>query len=109
MYHILSSTFFFLMIRRPPRSTLTDTLFPYTTLFRSGLRGQSVHLLGGNLDAVRLTDFRQQQSQAHAADGDLTIILPLRLKLRLGGFRIGFMTCFMLKLLPDLREFGLHH
>src|SRR3546814_10628386 len=71
--------------------------------------GQSVHLLGGNLDAVRLTDFRQQQSQANAADGDLTIILPLRLKLRLGGFRIGFMTCFMLKLLPDLREFGLHH
>src|SRR3546814_1946973 len=28
----------FLMIRRPPRSTRTDTLFPYTTLFRSGLR-----------------------------------------------------------------------
>src|SRR3546814_19975898 len=25
------------MIRRPPRSTLTDTLFPYTTLFRSGI------------------------------------------------------------------------
>src|SRR3546814_1270119 len=29
------SPFFFLMIRRPPRSTRTDTLFPYTTLFRS--------------------------------------------------------------------------
>src|SRR3546814_9096326 len=29
------SCFFFLMIRRPPRSTRTDTLFPYTTLFRS--------------------------------------------------------------------------
>src|SRR3546814_19850858 len=28
---------FFLMIRRPPRSTRTDTLFPYTTLFRSTL------------------------------------------------------------------------
>src|SRR3546814_20749465 len=28
--------FFFLMRRRPPRPTLTDTLFPYTTLFRSG-------------------------------------------------------------------------
>src|SRR3546814_4937925 len=28
--------FIFLMIRRPPRSTRTDTLFPYTTLFRSG-------------------------------------------------------------------------
>src|SRR2546427_4806022 len=31
MYHLPSYTFFFLMIRRPPRSTL----FPYTTLFRS--------------------------------------------------------------------------
>src|SRR3546814_12280611 len=29
--------FFFLMIRRQPRSTRTDTLFPYTTLFRSGI------------------------------------------------------------------------
>src|SRR3546814_11167665 len=28
---------FFLMIRRPPRSTRTDTLFPYTTLFRSAV------------------------------------------------------------------------
>src|SRR3546814_15508580 len=33
--HGLFSFFFFLMIRRPPRSTRTDTLFPYTTLFRS--------------------------------------------------------------------------
>src|SRR3546814_12485097 len=32
---ILILYFFFLMIRRPPRSTRTDTLFPYTTLFRS--------------------------------------------------------------------------
>src|SRR3546814_1015707 len=31
---------FFLMIRRPPRSTRTDTLFPYTTLFRSPDRQQ---------------------------------------------------------------------
>src|SRR3546814_2319178 len=30
-----SSYFFFLMLRRPPRSTRADTLFPYTTLFRS--------------------------------------------------------------------------
>src|SRR3546814_2188576 len=36
----------FLMIRRPPRSTRTDTLFPYTTLFRSALRkfSQRVHI-----------------------------------------------------------------
>src|SRR3546814_10092735 len=37
---VCSELFFsycFLMIRRPPRSTRTDTLFPYTTLFRSPL------------------------------------------------------------------------
>src|SRR3546814_20432098 len=32
---MLFLSFFFLMIRRPPRSTRTYTLFPYTTLFRS--------------------------------------------------------------------------
>src|SRR3546814_20249165 len=42
MYYIfpIYIFFFFLMIRRPPRSTRTDTLFPYTTLFRS-----QMHLL----------------------------------------------------------------
>src|SRR3546814_1795439 len=35
MYIIVGVSFFCLMIRRPPRSTRTDTLFPYTTLFRS--------------------------------------------------------------------------
>src|SRR3546814_4683015 len=35
---------FFLMIRRPPRSTRTDTLFPYTTLFRA-LAGRRHRLL----------------------------------------------------------------
>src|SRR3546814_11811323 len=37
--------FFFLMIRRPPRSTRTDTLFPYTTLFRSRLGEGALILL----------------------------------------------------------------
>src|SRR3546814_10745754 len=35
LFSIVLCSFFFLMIRRPPRSTRTDTLFPYTTLFRS--------------------------------------------------------------------------
>src|SRR3546814_4143504 len=35
------------MIRRPPRSTRTDTLFPYTTLFRSAIKGGN-HMLVGN-------------------------------------------------------------
>src|SRR3546814_3914101 len=43
------------MIRRPPRSTRTDTLFPYTTLFRSarqvGLRRGAVGLLDEALEA----------------------------------------------------------
>src|SRR3546814_9956224 len=34
------------MIRRPPRSTRTDTLFPYTTLFRSGAAGLGQGLRG---------------------------------------------------------------
>src|SRR3546814_2147130 len=36
----------FLMIRRPPRSTRTDTLFPYTTLFRSVVAGEPPRHLG---------------------------------------------------------------
>src|SRR3546814_313114 len=41
---------FFLMLRQPPRPTRTDTLFPYTTLFRSPRRGRRVaeqHVRGG--------------------------------------------------------------
>src|SRR3546814_14702660 len=37
-------SFFFLMRRRPPRSTRTDTLFPYTTLFRSLRRRVDQHV-----------------------------------------------------------------
>src|SRR3546814_14625384 len=33
---MLHVSLFFFTLRRPPRSTRTDTLFPYTTLFRSG-------------------------------------------------------------------------
>src|SRR3546814_14230227 len=56
--------FFFLMILRPPRSTRTDTLFPYTTLFRSAravaaggiILGVAVggHDVGGNAELVEL-------------------------------------------------------
>src|SRR3712207_7493597 len=49
-------SFFFLMIRRPPRSTL----FPYTTLFRSGGRDRALHAGGGRADAqVRAAGIRQ--------------------------------------------------
>src|SRR3546814_13921448 len=45
------------MLQRPPRSTRTDTLFPDTTLFRSGVRHDlidAVFALGGEDDLVRL-------------------------------------------------------
>src|SRR3546814_14337780 len=47
---LLRFFFVFLMIRRPPRSTRTDTLFPYTTLFRS--HNASAHSTGGALRKV---------------------------------------------------------
>src|SRR3546814_1715923 len=54
VYCRLVCSFFFLMIRRPPISTLTDTLFPYTTLFRSTLvlvdGRRWVSSLGGSVD-----------------------------------------------------------
>src|SRR3546814_10565264 len=45
------------MIRRPPRSTRTDTLFPYTTLFRSNSRfnqlgARVIGVTAGNIDRV---------------------------------------------------------
>src|SRR3546814_18415069 len=42
------------MLRRPPRSTRTDTLFPYTTLFRSELGAAEAGYVDGDLDAKAL-------------------------------------------------------
>src|SRR3546814_12024601 len=63
-HYLRVNVFFCLMIRRPPRSTRTDTLFPYTTLFRSplalrpaqpvpGQRGGGAAPLGHGLSAAR--------------------------------------------------------
>src|SRR3546814_20431489 len=82
----VSLCFFFLMIRRPPRSTRTDTLFPYTTLFRSKL------VIGGALLLIAATGFYTMapsaDTQTIAADrvtvstverGTFDDFLPLRL------------------------------
>src|SRR3546814_9317705 len=59
--------FFFLMIRRPPRSTRTDTLFPYTTLFRSGA---GVHLPGARRrNRHRGQPERRYREPLHGGDG----------------------------------------
>src|SRR5438874_12307824 len=56
--------FFFLMIRRPPRSTL----FPYTTLFRSGQQKQN------SLRPARLSKDRRRLKQAECDESKLTAI-----------------------------------
>src|SRR3546814_12750858 len=82
-----SSVFFFLMIRRPPRSTRTDTLFPYTTLFRSVQNGGQVietllwgrHKVEGEMDMLHLSfpaeavrtltgRMSQQRSEEHTSE-----------------------------------------
>src|SRR3546814_6033979 len=54
------------MIRRPPRSTRTDTLFPYTTLFRSARRGE-------HTGAVAARDRRRSIDAAAIDDDDLRV------------------------------------
>src|SRR3546814_6906788 len=64
---------FFLMIRRPPRSTRTDTLFPYTTLFRSGRvdvrrPGPSKKLLGHQCLKTGRTGRQSRRSEEHTSE-----------------------------------------
>src|SRR3546814_18657407 len=70
-------SFCFLMIRRPPRSTRTDTLFPYTTLFRSKLAvdvavGAIEHQLafaqGAPLDELEVQRLAQGRSEEHTSE-----------------------------------------
>src|SRR3546814_9606604 len=67
------------MIRRPPRSTRTDTLFPYTTLFRSTQAARSnlasVNYHFGSKDALytavferRLAELRRERSEEHTSE-----------------------------------------
>src|SRR3546814_5441551 len=66
--------FFFLMIRRPPRSTRTDTLFPYTTLFRSHLAlQQAVAADRADADADRDDGAEQRHHRLIAAQHVLGI------------------------------------
>src|SRR3546814_9068691 len=68
--------FFFLMIRRPPRSTRTDTLFPYTTLFRSVMAfslGSSSDVWGSRASELRLrahpaADLAPVRSEEHTSE-----------------------------------------
>src|SRR3546814_4239544 len=62
----MCTVFLFLMIRRPPRSTRTDTLVPYTTLFRSGL----VRMAPGDHHPVREPEQGQNTGPERGLRGD---------------------------------------
>src|SRR3546814_7342672 len=55
------------MIRRPPRSTRTDTLFPYTTLFRSSTERATNRAPEPSANAAALTGF---SIEPHGVDGE---------------------------------------
>src|SRR3546814_12280839 len=70
--HVVTCVLFFLIIRRPPRSTLTDTLFPSTTLFRSLARPGSRYPAARGLrdaDALRTTGERHGKRHLSRAIG----------------------------------------
>src|SRR3546814_15321693 len=77
---IVNRLFFFLMIRRPPRSTRTDTLFPYTTLFRSGDRQRRIAVPERVEDRAGLHDLRPEQHHVQVAEvgvgGGVEVLLP---------------------------------
>src|SRR3546814_12539981 len=58
------------MIRRPPRSTRTDTLLPYTTLFRSGLQQAGVALAPNG--GIRVDERMRTTRPGIYAAGDVT-------------------------------------
>src|SRR3546814_2948287 len=66
-YLIIFFHLFFLMIRRPPRSTRTDTLFPYTTLFRSFEALEEAHAEQRHAAGL-LADRRRQVVELELAD-----------------------------------------
>src|SRR3546814_15109526 len=104
------SCFVFLLIRRPPRSTRTDTLFPYTTLFRScgvslditdAVLGMDGHYIGGAMQALFGLDHRARSKAilpasilaqsdyvgrcAHRIVGGIELFLALPVAVNEGG------------------------
>src|SRR3546814_8171262 len=72
------------MIRRPPRSTRTDTLFPYTTLFRSvphvlarvreGLVAQDARVVHEHVDALEVVEGGLQDVLASLDGRDVVVV-----------------------------------
>src|SRR3546814_7671606 len=76
------------MIRRPPRSTRTDTLFPYTTLFRSASEAGISRILNGWIDHGR-----------HSS--------RIGFQRRVQSFRIDLQRAILVGVHPDLGQSGI--
>src|SRR6266567_7440764 len=79
MASILFSLFFFLMIRRPPRSTL----FPYTTLFRSGRTGRrrsGTGVAGARARRVRLRPAARSEEHTSELQSQSNLVCRLLLE-----------------------------
>src|SRR3546814_13377085 len=66
MFVLLSTLLFFLSIRRPPRSTRTDTLFPCTTLFRSRRQNPLDDLQRQDLDPLSVEELNERITMLEA-------------------------------------------
>src|SRR3546814_5335208 len=97
------------MIRRPPRSTRTDTLFPYTTLFRSEQRerhgrifgliaGDQLRLRLGKVErrAVRLGKGRDEEHHRHRKQQRIEDIAVDRKSTRLNSVTNAHLVCRLL-------------
>src|SRR3546814_14675263 len=73
--------FFFVMIRRPPRSTRTDTLFPYTTLFRSYARKLKPR-------AILIENVKALQSAPNLAGKRGGVVQDLKQELESIGYKV---------------------
>src|SRR3546814_12145645 len=73
---VLSVYVVFLMIRRPPRSTRTDTLFPYTTLFRSVDAAEvPADVVDIGIDGVRPGHRRAERRRLQHAGREILLVL----------------------------------
>src|SRR3546814_3014809 len=99
-----NSLFFFLMIRRPPRSTRTDTLFPYTTLFRSDPQVALGDAVAGSGPEIRV--FRPpvaDRSEEHTSE------LQSLMRISYAGFCLNKKKTSLRSSLYEPRKAGIEH
>src|SRR3546814_2308458 len=103
---------FFLMIRRPPRSTRTDTLFPYTTLFRSRAQDARWSVDPALLDDRHLVRRMILKRVVYGVDKNPMAVELAKLALWLHTFTVGAPLSFLdhhLRCGDSLYEIGRAH